>query len=102
MVASLGLVESVAEAVWCAVEVQLAGREESVGALGGLVLSWGLVVLGSWIVVDSWNVVVLLTLGWDGSWGGGGVLVVVVLGWARDWSRTSVSLEAWVVPSLIV
>jgi hypothetical protein len=88
MNARLSLVEGVAEAVWGAVQVELAWGEESVGALGGLVLSWALVVLlGSWIVVDSWNVVVLLALGWDGSGGWGGMLVVVVvLGWARDWS----------------
>lgn len=105
----LSLVEGVAEAVWCAIQREFSWWQEPVGTLCGLVLSVLLLLLlmgRGLVVVDSGNVIVLLT---DGSWWSGcGVLIVVVLGWGRgavvvlDWSRATITLISWIVPSLVI
>lgn len=65
-------------------------------------------VRGGLVLVVLWlrNVVVLLTNGWDGSGDGWSlVLVVIVVGRGSgtlDWCGTAITLESWVVPSLII
>lgn len=100
----LGLVEGVAEAVWSAVQGQLAWWQESVWARCGLVLV--VVLLRGIIVIVLGDVVILLTNGWDGSGSSWClVLVIIVVGrssWTLNWPGTAITLESWVVPSLVI